>query len=95
MKPGNNINPSDDLYRAILTLETVDECKKFLVDLCTRTELSALEQRFQAAIMLSEGKVYTDIMDATGASSATISRVSRAINYGDGGYATAIERLKK
>lgn len=95
MKPGKNINPTDDLYKALLTLETVEECKNFLVDLCTQTELGALEQRFQVAMMLSEGKVYTEIMETTGASSATISRVSRFINYGGGGYKTAIERMKK
>lgn len=95
MKTGKYIKKNDKLYEAIVSLETVDECYNFFVDLCTQTELKALEQRFEVALMLSEGKVYTEIMERTGASSATISRVSRFINYGPGGYKAVIERLKK
>ena len=67
----------DDMYRAILTLKTVDECKQFFDDLCTVTELQAMEQRYQVAQYLDAGLIYNDILEKTGASSATISRVRR------------------
>ena len=84
---------SDDMYRAILTLKDVDECKKFFDDLCTVTELQAMEQRFQVAALLHEGYIYNEILEKTGASSATISRVNRSLQYGADGYALAFERL--
>ncbi len=80
---------SDDMYRAILTLKDVDECKKFFDDLCTVTELQAMEQRFQVAALLHEGYIYNEILEKTGASSATISRVNRSLQYG----AVVFERL--
>ena len=83
----------DDMYRAILTLKTVEECKQFFDDLCTVPELKALSQRLQVAKMLSEHKVYSDIVAATGASTATISRVNRSLNYGADGYTKIFERL--
>ena len=84
----------DDMYEAILTLETIEECKRFFDDLCTVTELQAMEQRYQVAVYLSQGMIYNDILERTGASSATISRVNRSLQYGADGYAVAFERLK-
>ncbi len=86
---------NEDMYKAILTLETVDELMKFFDDLCTVAELQAMEQRFQVAVLLNEGMIYNDILERTGASSATISRVNRSLQYGADGYAVAFERLKK
>ncbi len=83
-----------DLFKAVLSLETVEECDKFFDDICTVQELRALSQRLCVAKMLKEGKVYNDIVKATGASTATISRVNRCLQFGDGGYDTVLERLK-
>lgn len=83
------------LYRAILTLETMEECDRFFEDLCTVPELKALSQRLQVAKMLSEHKVYSDIVSKTGASTATISRVNRSLNYGNDGYTVVFERLDR
>lgn len=85
----------DDMYEAILTLRTVDECKRFFDDLCTVTELQAMEQRYQVAVYLNQGMIYSDILEKTGASSATISRVNRSLQYGEDGYAIVFDRLKK
>ena len=82
------------LYETILKIETVEECVQFFEDLCAITELSALEQRFDVARELIKGKVYSDILTATGASSATISRVNRSLHYGADGYHMVIPRLK-
>ena len=84
---------NEDMYRAILTLETVDEVMKFFSDLCTVSELNAMEQRFQVAELLSQGLIYNEILEKTGASSATISRVNRSLQYGADGYALAFERM--
>lgn len=84
----------DDMYKAILTLKTLEECKHFFDDLCTVTELQAMEQRYQVAVYLSQGMIYSEILEKTGASSATISRVNRSLQYGVDGYAVAFERLK-
>ena len=84
----------DVLYEAILTLKDLDECKKFFSDLCTVAELRAMEQRFEVAMLLSDGMIYNDILERTGASSATISRVNRCLHYGAEGYHTVIPRLK-
>lgn len=86
---------TDDLFDAILTLKTQEECYNFFGDLCTVQELKSLSQRYQVAKMLSERHVYSDIVSETGASTATISRVNRSINYGNDGYAVVFERLKK
>lgn len=85
----------DDLFEAILSLQSLDECYDFFDDLCTILELKALSQRFQVAKMLSEHKVYSDIVNQTGASTATISRVNRSLNYGSDGYNIAFNRIKK
>lgn len=86
---------NEEMYRAILSLETVDECIRFFDDLCTVTELQAMEQRYEVAALLEQGLIYNDILDKTGASSATISRVNRSLQYGRDGYAVVFERLAK
>lgn len=84
---------SDLLYQAILTLQSLEECKNFFSDLCTVAELRAMEQRFEVATLLSGGMIYNDILERTGASSATISRVNRCYTYGAGGYTTILPRI--
>ena len=83
---------ADQFFEAVLTLKTKDECRKFFSDACTPKEIDTIAQRFAVAKMLSEKKVYNEIVENTGASTATISRVSRAINEG---FQTALERLQK
>ena len=85
---------SDLLYESILTLQSVEECKQFFQDLCTMSELRAMEQRLEVAILLSNGKIYNDILERTGASSATISRVNRALQYGEG-YQAVLPRIQE
>ena len=85
----------DTLYQAILALKDLDECRRFFQDLCTVSELRAMEQRIEVALLLDEGLIYNDILERTGASSATISRVNRALMYGADGYQTVIPRLKE
>ena len=87
--------PYLEMYEAILTLETVDECVKFFNDLCSVNELCAIEQRYHVASLLNDGHIYNTILDQTGASSATISRVNRSLQYGAGGYEVVFGRLKK
>ena len=82
------------LYREIVALKDVDECYRFFQDLCSITELRAMEQRFDVAKLLYEGKVYTEIIEDTGASSATISRVKRALKYGENGLMDAFEQSR-
>jgi len=84
----------DALYQAILTLENLEECRAFFEDLCTVSELRAMEQRFEVAMLLKDGMIYNDILERTGASSATISRVNRALNYGADGYQRVLPRVK-
>ena len=86
---------SDILYKALLTLETEEECRQFLDNLCTVSELKALEQRIEVATLLDKGMIYSEILEQTGASSATISRVNRCLQYGAGGYRTVLPRLKE
>ncbi len=83
------------LFSAILKLETMEECYAFFEDLCTIPELKALSQRIQVAKMLSDHKVYSEIVEKTGASTATISRVNRSLAYGSDGYKIVFERLEK
>lgn len=83
------------LYETILKLKDLDECCRFFDDLCTPTELRSLEQRFDVAVYLQQGLVYLDILEKTGASSATISRVNRALNYGADGYKQVLPRAKE
>lgn len=85
----------DFLYDAILTLDNKEECEKFFADLCTVNELKAISQRVVVAKMLKEKRVYSEIVEATGASTATISRVNRSLSYGEGGYDIVFERMNK
>ena len=89
-KPRNQM-----MYEAILSLRDLDECIRFFDDLCTVTELMAMEQRYQVASCLNDGMIYNDILAQTGASSATISRVNRSLQYGRGGYAVVFDRMKE
>jgi len=82
----------DELFSAILSLKTLDECYNFFDDLCTISELKSMSQRFQVATMLDKGRVYSEIASETGASTATISRVNRALNYGSDGYKLVLSR---
>ena len=86
---------NEKMYEAILSLQSVDECMRFFDDLCTVTELMAMEQRFQVAMCLNQGMIYNDILAETGASSATISRVNRSLQYGSDGYAIVFDRMKE
>ena len=87
-------NPETDLlFQGILTLQTVEECYRFFTDICTIKELQALTQRLQVAKQLSEGRNYQEVYQDTGVSSATICRVNKCLNYGDGGYKTVLDRL--
>ena len=84
----------DFLFKAILELKDMDECYDFFEDLCTVQELKTISQRIVVAKMLSEKCVYTDIVNATGASTATISRVNRSLQYGCDGYDKIFEKIK-
>ena len=88
-KPSSGI-----LYKAIVALKDEEECRKFLEDLCTVSEIKAMEQRMDVAMLLDDGLIYSEILERTGASSATISRVNRCLHYGADGYRTIIPRLK-
>ncbi len=81
------------LFRAMLTLESTEECARFFEDLCTVREIHDLAQRLDVAISLRGGKNYQEISAQTGASTATISRVNKCLLYGNGGYAGVIEKL--
>jgi len=83
------------LYETILKIQTVEECVRFFEDVCAITELSALEQRFDVARELLKGRVYSDIMASTGASSATVSRVNRMLRDGHGCLGEMIDRVEQ
>lgn len=85
----------DFLFDAIMSLETRDECYDFFEDLCTVNELLSLSQRFEVAAMLREHKTYLEIAENTGASTATISRVNRSLNYGNDGYELIFTRMEE
>jgi TrpR-related protein YerC/YecD len=85
---------TDRLFEAILSLKTDEECYRFFEDICTVSEIKSLAQRYLVAEMLDEEETYGHIAETTGASTATISRVKRALNYGADGYKLVIERLK-
>ncbi len=84
----------DALFDAILTLKDREECYHFFEDVCTINEILSLSQRFEVAAMLRSHKTYLEIAEQTGASTATISRVNRSLNYGNDGYDMAFERTK-
>lgn len=81
------------LFEAVLSLKSEEECYTFFEDICTINELLSLAQRFEVAAMLRAGKTYLDIAEKTGASTATISRVNRSLNYGNDGYDMVFERI--
>lgn len=85
----------DHLFEAILQLKNQEECYLFFEDICTVNELQSLSQRFEVAMMLREQKRYLEIAEKTGASTATISRVNRSLNYGNDGYDMVFARMKK
>ena len=92
----NNKLKNDDvdfLFQSILSLKTMEECYNFFEDLCTAQELKAMSQRIVVAKMLSERKVYSDIVAKTGASTATISRLNRSLMYGNDGYSVVFDRV--
>lgn len=84
----------NQLFKAILSLKDLDECYRFFDDLCTVNEIQSLAQRLEVARMLSEGNTYHKIETETGASTATISRVKRSLNYGNDAYEMALVRIK-
>lgn len=84
----------DQLFKSILSLKTVEECYRFFDDLCTINEIQALAQRLEVARLLESGKKYYEIEKATGASTATISRVKRCLNYGNDGYQMVLNRIE-
>lgn len=86
---------SEQLYKAILLLKDEEECYDFFQDLCTVSELRSMEQRFEVASLLESGMIYNEILERTGASSATISRVNRSLSLGVGGYDKVFERMEK
>ena len=88
-------DPESELYHAILQLRDLNECYDFFTDLCTVSELKAMEQRYEVATLLNDGMIYNDILERTGASSATISRVNRSLIYGNGGYESVLEKMKE
>lgn len=81
-------------YEAVLSLRTIEDCRLFFEDISTIKELQAMAQRFRVACLLDSGSNYLEVSEATGASSATISRVNRCLHYG-GGYRTALDHLKE
>ena len=86
---------TDFLFKAALNLRSMEECYDFFADLCTVTELKALSQRLVVAKMLRDNKVYNDIVEKTGASTATISRVNRSLRYGNDGYDEIFKRIEE
>ena len=86
---------NDMLFKAILSLESLEECYQFFEDICTINELLSFSQRYEVAEMLREKKTYLEIAEKTGASTATISRVNRSLNFGNDGYDLTFRRLKE
>ena len=84
---------TDELFEAILKLETIDDCYRFFEDICTIKEIQSISQRLQVAKLLRQEKTYNEIEEKTGASTATISRINRALNYGAEGYNIILDRL--
>lgn len=85
---------TDKLFKAILNLESIEDCYNFFEDICTIKELQDMTQRLEVALLLDEGVNYQGISQKVNVSTATISRVSRCLHYGSGGYKKAIEALK-
>ena len=86
---------TERVFKAILQLKTIDECCDFFEDICTVNEVMSIAQRFEVAEMLRDNKTYMQIAEKTGASTATISRVNRSLNYGSDGYDLVMNRMKE
>jgi len=84
---------TDSLFRAILTLESLEDCYRFFDDICTINEIKSIAQRLEVARMLRDGETFNSIAEETGASTATISRVNRCLKYGADGYNTVLSRM--
>lgn len=95
MAKGKDSDYCVEMYKSILQLEDLEQCRRFFQDLCSMTELAAMEQRYTVAKMLYEGRVYTEIGNETRASSATISRVNRMLNYGENALREIFDKEKK
>ena len=95
MKKGIHTETVEQLFDAILSLKDRDECYMFFEDICTINELLSLSQRFDVGVRLLNGQTYQEISKNTGASTATISRVNRSLNYGAGGYTTVLDRIEE
>ena len=93
MNKRNNVN-IEYLYRSIVCLENIEDCKSFFEDICTKSELCEMSRRLMAAKMLSEGIVYSEIAARTGLSTATISRVNHCLKYGSSGYLNVLKKLE-
>lgn len=91
----DHINQASELYKAVLSLKTEEECAAFFSDICTIQELEALIQRLDVAKCLMNGKNYNDISKEIGVSTATICRVAKCVKYGDGGYRTVLSRISE
>ena len=95
MAKGKDSDYCVEMYKSILQLENLEQCRRFFQDLCSMTELAAMEQRYTVAKMLYEGRVYTEIRNEARASSATISRVNRMLNYGENALREIFDKEKK
>lgn len=85
---------TDDLFSAIISIDNLDDCYRFFDDLCTVKEVKAMSQRFEVAKLLMQKKTYSEIEDSTGASTATISRINRTLQYGADGYSTVLSKME-
>lgn len=94
MKPDIKNKQTDELFEAVLMLKSKEECYKFFKDVCTVNEIKALTQRYHVAKLLLDNTTYSEIVEKTGASTATISRVKRSIDFGEGGYELTMDRIK-
>ncbi len=90
-----SIDKFDNLFEAVLALKNIEECRKFFEDVCTIKELDAISQRLEVASLLSSGKNYQEVTALTGASTATISRVNKCLQYGKGGYGLVVKKEEK
>ena len=90
-----NVYEQDDLFEAILALENKEECQQFFEDLCTISEMSAMAQRLEVAKLLREKKTFQEVVAKTGASTTTISRVNRCLQYGSDGYRLVLDRIEE
>ena len=95
MKKNFQRTRNEDMYKAILQLESIEECMDFFEDVCTVKEVQSIAQRFAVAKLLKDGKTYAEVANETGASTATISRVNRSLNYGNASYDKVFARLEE